>query len=113
MPAPDLPTHEQRLEACLIELERLYEARPRMSDALARAGAGQRIDELLDEIAELQQEVMLSPAETLKDAAVKLRRLSVCIDSGRPARLPEQFGPCDLACPATAATLSVRPRSAL
>ncbi len=41
-----------------------------MSDALARAGAGQRIDELLDEIAELQQEIMLSPAETLKDAAV-------------------------------------------
>ena len=51
---------------------------------------------MLDEIAELQQEIMLSPAETLKDAAVKLRRLSVCIDSGRPARLPEQFGPCDL-----------------
>ncbi len=41
MPAADLPALEQRLEACLIELERLYEARPRMSDALARAGAGQ------------------------------------------------------------------------
>ncbi len=77
MPAADLPALETRLEARLLELERLYEARPRMSDALARAGAGQRIDELLDEIAELQQEIMLSPAETLKDAAVKLRRLSV------------------------------------
>ncbi len=87
MPAADPPALEQRLEACLIELERLYEARPRMSDALARVGAGQRIDELLDEIAELQQEIMLSPAVTLQDAAVKLRRLSVCIDSGRPARL--------------------------
>ena len=41
MPAADLPALEQRLEACLIELERLYEARPRMSDALGRAGAGQ------------------------------------------------------------------------
>ncbi len=41
MPAADLPSLEQRLEACLIELERLYKARPRMSDALARAGAGQ------------------------------------------------------------------------
>ncbi len=50
MPAADLPSLETRLETCLIELERLYEARPRMSDALARAGAGQRIDELLDEI---------------------------------------------------------------
>ncbi len=77
MPAADLPSLETRLEARLIELERLYEARPRMSDALGRAGAGQRLDELLDEIAELQQEIMLSPAVTLQDAAVKLRRLSV------------------------------------
>ena len=87
MPAADLPSLETRLEACLIELERLYEARPRMSDALARAGAGQRIDELLDEIAELQQLIDNSLAVTLQDAAVKLRRLSVCVDSGRPARL--------------------------
>ena len=77
MPAADLPALEQRLEA-----------RPRMSDALGRAGAGQRIDELLDEIAELQQEIMLSPAETLKDAAVKLRRLSRLPGEDRePARL--------------------------
>ncbi len=41
MPAADLPALEQRLEACLIELERLYEARPRMPNALGRAGAGQ------------------------------------------------------------------------
>ncbi len=89
MPAADLPALERRLEACLIELERLYEARPRMSDALARAGAGQRIDELLDEIAELQQEVEKSPAETLADAAVQLRRLAAWIDGGNetPARL--------------------------
>ncbi len=87
MPAADLPALEQRLEARPIELERLYEARPRMSDALARAGTGQRIDELLDEIAELQQSIEDSPAETLQDAAVKLRRLSVRVDSGRPARL--------------------------
>ncbi len=55
-----------------------------MSDALGRAGAGQRIEELLDEIAELHQEIMLSPAETLKDAAVKLRRLSVYLETGSP-----------------------------
>ncbi len=87
MPAADLPSLETRLEACLIELERLYEARPRMSDALARAGAGQRIDELLDEIAELQEEIMLGPAVTLQDAAVKLRRLSVYLDDREPAQL--------------------------
>ncbi len=87
MPAADLPALETRLEACLIELERLHQVRPRMSDALARAGAGQRIDELLNEIAELQWQIEDSPAVTLEDAAVKLRRLSVCVDSGRPARL--------------------------
>ncbi len=79
MPAADLPALEQRLEA-----------RPRMSDALGRAGAGQRIDELLDEIAELQQEIMLSPAVTLQDAAVKLRRLSVyLLEAQEPTRLSE------------------------
>ncbi len=89
MPAADLPSLEQRLEACLIELERLYEARPRMSDALARAGAGQRIDELLDEIAVLQQEVERSPAETLEDAAVQLRRLAAWIDGAN--EVPERL----------------------
>jgi hypothetical protein len=87
MPAPDLPAFEQRLEARLLELEKLYEARPRMSDALARADAGRRIDELLDEIAELQQEIALSPAVTLQGAAVKLRRPSVYLEGREPVRL--------------------------
>ncbi len=89
MPAADLPSLETRLEACLIELERLHQVRPSLPDALGRAGAGQRIDELLDEIAELQQEIMLSPAVTLQDAAVKLRRLSVYLEDREPVRLLE------------------------
>ncbi len=56
-----------------------------MSDALARAGAGQRIDKLLEEIAVLQQSIDNSPAETLQDAAVKLRRLGAYVDKGQPA----------------------------
>ncbi len=87
MPAADLPSLETRLEACLIELDELQRKRPHLPDVLARAGAGQRIDELLDEIAELQQEIMLSPAVTLQDAAVKLRRLSVYLEGREPARL--------------------------
>jgi len=47
----------------------------RLPTAMARANAGERIDELLDEIAELQRLIDTSPAETLEDAAVKLRRL--------------------------------------
>ncbi len=38
---------------------------------MARAEAGQRIDELLDVIAELQRMIDMSPAETLEDAAVR------------------------------------------
>ncbi len=87
MPAADLPSLEHHLEARLLELDELQRKRPGLPDALARAGAGQRIDELLDEIAELQHSIDNSPAVTLQDAAVKLRRLSVCVDSGRPARL--------------------------
>ncbi len=89
MPAADLPSLEQRLEACLIELERLHQVRPSLPDALGRAGAGQRIDELLDEIAELQQEVEKSPAETLADAAVQLRRLAAWIDGAN--EVPERL----------------------
>ncbi len=72
MPPPPLPTLEQHLEASLLELEKLHQTRPGLPTALARAEAGQRIDELLDEIAELQRMIDTSPAETLEDAAVKL-----------------------------------------
>ncbi len=44
---------------------------------------------LLDEIAELQQSIEDSPAETLQDAAVKLRRLSVYLEDREPVRLLE------------------------
>ncbi len=77
MPAASLPALEQRLEACLLELEKLHRARPSLPTAMARAEAGQRIDELLDEIAELQRMIDMSPAETLQDAAVKPRRLEM------------------------------------
>ena len=87
MPASDLPALEQRLEAYLLELDELQTKRPHLPDALARADAGRQIDELLEEIAELQQSIDSSPAVTLQDAAVKLRRLSVYVDRGRQARL--------------------------
>ncbi len=45
-----------------------------MAPATGFAKAGQTIDDLLDEIAHLQRMIATSPAETLEDAAVKLRR---------------------------------------
>jgi hypothetical protein len=71
MPTPPLPA----LEARLLEFDKLHQARPSLPTALARAKAGQRIDDLLDAIAELQRQIDSSPAKTLEDAAVKLRRL--------------------------------------
>ncbi len=61
--------------------------RPGLPTAMARAEAGQRIDDLLDEIAELQRMIDASPAMTLEDAAVKLRRLGAYVERGQPARL--------------------------
>ncbi len=83
MPTPPLPA----LEARLLELEKLHRARPGLPTAMARAEAGQRIDDLLDAIAELQRMIDTSPAETLEDAAVKLRRLGAYVERGQPARL--------------------------
>ncbi len=60
-----------------------------MKAADAQADAGRQIDELLDEIAGLQQRIIGSPAVTLQDAAVKLRRLSVYLEGPAPARLLE------------------------
>ncbi len=54
---------------------------------MARAEAGRRIDDLLDEIAEMQRMIDMRPAVTLEDAAVKLRRLEAYVDRGQPARL--------------------------
>ncbi len=87
MPTTSLLALEHHLEASLLELERLHQTRPGLPTAMARAQAGERIDELLDEIAELQRMIDTSPAETLEDAAVKLRRLGAYVERGQPARL--------------------------
>jgi hypothetical protein len=87
MPATSLPALKQHLEARLLELEKLHQTRPSLPSAMARAEAGQRIDDLLDEIAELQRMIDTRPAKTLEDAAVKLRRLGAYVERGQPARL--------------------------
>ncbi len=51
MPAAPLPALETHLEARLLELDELHQTRPGLPTAMARAQAGQRIDELLDAIA--------------------------------------------------------------
>ncbi len=87
MPSTSLLALEHHLEIRLLELDKLHQTRPSLPTTLTRAEAGQRIDELLDAIAELQRMIDTSPAETLEDAAVKLRRLGAYVDGGQPARL--------------------------
>ncbi len=87
MPATSLPALEQHLESRLLELDKLHQTRPSLPTAMARAEAGRRIEDLLNAIAELQRQIDTSPAETLEDAAVKLRRLGPYIEGGPPARL--------------------------
>ncbi len=82
-----LPTLEKRLETRLLDLDTLHRERPNLPSALARARAGQWIDELLDEIGELQRLIDTAPPETLEDAAVNLRRLGAYVEQGQPARL--------------------------
>ncbi len=87
MPAASLPTLEKRLETRLLDLEKFHRERPQLPTAMARAEAGQWIDRLLNDIAELQRRIDDSPAESLEDAAVRLRRLSAYVEQGQPARL--------------------------
>ena len=72
-PSPSCPTNlpalEQHLKARLLELDKLHRERPSLPTAMARAEAGQRIDDLLDAIAEIQRMIDASPAETPEDAA--------------------------------------------
>ena len=60
----NLPDLERRLEARLIELEKLHRERPSLPTAMQRAKAGERIDELLDEIAEIQRMISSSGSRT-------------------------------------------------
>ena len=87
MPTTSLPALEQRLESCLLELEKTNRARPSLPTALTRAEAGRRVDELYEQMVELQEQIDASPAETLQDAAVKLRRLGAYVEDARPLRL--------------------------
>ncbi len=88
MPSASLLVLEHHLKAALLELQKLELARPSLPTALERAKTGERIDVLLEAIAELQRMIDASPAETLQDAAaVKLRRLEAYVDRGQPARL--------------------------
>ena len=79
---------ERELEALLVEYDCLSRAWPKEPGAVARAEIGRKVEGALVRIGELQNAIATSPARTLADAAVKLRRLDALLDGEDPARQP-------------------------
>ena len=77
---------ETELEALLVEYDSLSRAWPKEPDAVARAEIGRKVDDALVRIGNLQCAIVTFPADTLADAAVKLRRLDSLLDGEDPAR---------------------------
>ncbi len=77
---------ESELEALLVEYESLSRAWPKEPHAVTRAEIGRKVEGALARIGELQYAIATSPARTLADAAVKLRRLDALLDGEDPAR---------------------------
>ncbi len=85
-PGAGLVELERELEALLVEYESLSEAWPKEPHAVARAEIGRKVEDVLARIGELQFAIATSPADTLADAAAKLRRLDALLDGEDPAR---------------------------
>jgi len=77
---------ERELKALLVEYDSLSRAWPKEPGAVARAEIGRKVEDALERIGELQYAIATSPADTLADAAVKLRRLDALLDGEDPAR---------------------------
>ncbi len=85
-PGAGLVDLERELKALLVEYESLSQAWPKEPHAVARAEIGRKVEGALARIGELQYAIATSPARTLADAAVKLRRLGALLDGQDPAR---------------------------
>ena len=73
---------ESELEALLVEYESLSRAWPKEPHAVARAEIGRKVEDALAHIGELQHAIATTPARTVPEAAVHLRRL-VALFEGR------------------------------
>ncbi len=85
-PGAGLVDLERELEALLVEYDSLSRAWPKEPHAVARAEIGRKVEDALARIGDLQCAIVTFPADTLADAAVKLRRLGALLDGQDPAR---------------------------
>ena len=71
---------ESELEALLVEYESLSRAWPKEPDAVARAEIGRQTEDVRVRIGELQNAITTTPARTVLEAAVHLRRLAALFE---------------------------------
>ena len=64
----------------MIEYDELETAWPKCRHVLVRAKTGRQAADALLRIADLQNDIATTPASTLAEAAVKLRRLQAYLD---------------------------------
>ena len=83
-PDADLIAWEAELHELLLEHERLEAAWPKGATAVDRARIGRRLEDVLDDIAEIHELIADARPRTLAGAAVLLRRALAAIgDPGR------------------------------
>ncbi len=71
---------ESELEALLVKCESLSRAWPKEPHAVARAEIGRQMEDALTRIGELQHAIATTPARTVPEAAVHLRRLAALFE---------------------------------
>ena len=79
-PGAGLVDLERELEALLVEYDSLETAWPNGRHALVRAKIGRQAADALVRIADLQHAIATTPARTVPEAAVHLRRLAALFE---------------------------------
>ncbi len=79
-PGAGLVDLERELEALLVEYDSLSRAWPKEPHAVARAEIGRKAEGALVRIGDLQHAIATTPARTLPEAAVHLRRLAALFE---------------------------------
>ncbi len=120
-PGAGLVDLERELEALLVEYDCLSQAWPKEPGAVARAEIGRKMEGALARIGELQHAIVTTPARSLAEAAVHLRRLAALFegwdDPLRRLLLPDddddgQTARCLLASALAAVEAAEAPRAA-
>ncbi len=79
-PGAGLVDLERELEALLVEYASLSRAWPKEPHAVARAEIGRQVEDALVRVGELQNAIATTPARTVPESAVHLRRLAALFE---------------------------------